>query len=148
MTNKTIIDISLFDYYKYTDSAEMESRTSIDTKKNTLSLITIGATSVGVILLAWILIRSVYFLKRLSYVKCGRFTYGVSRTKIKRYHKNDGKLIIGDFCSIAKNVTIYLGNGIHDTKYISTYPFFHPFARKVCIFLIECIYVLNPVFQN
>ena len=37
---------------------------------------------------------------------------------------HDSKLIVGNFCSIAKDVKIYLGNGIgHDSSFISTYPF-------------------------
>lgn len=34
------------------------------------------------------------------------------------------KLIIGNFCSIAKNLTVYLG-GNHNINWVSTYPFGH-----------------------
>ena len=37
---------------------------------------------------------------------------------------NYAKLVVGIFCSIAKNVNIYLG-GNHRTDWITTYPFGH-----------------------
>jgi len=56
----------------------------------------------------------------------GRYTYGHS--KIRRVFAQEFpsvKLIIGSFCSIADNVSVYYGNGYHDSKNISTYPFGH-----------------------
>ena len=54
-----------------------------------------------------------------SNFEIGRFTYG----KPNILSWNEGhKLIIGSFCSIADNVTIFLG-GNHRGDWISTYPF-------------------------
>ena len=41
-----------------------------------------------------------------------------------KYHleNNNAKLIVGNFCSIADNVVIYLG-GNHRTDWVTTYPF-------------------------
>ena len=49
----------------------------------------------------------------------GEYTYG--HPKIL-FENNDSNLIIGKFCSIADNVTIFLG-GNHRTDWITTYPF-------------------------
>jgi acetyltransferase-like isoleucine patch superfamily enzyme len=49
----------------------------------------------------------------------GRFTYGVPI--VKDWH-HGATLKIGNFCSIAENVTILLG-GNHSTDWISTFPF-------------------------
>ena len=51
----------------------------------------------------------------------GKHTYGVPNIL---WQNNDAKLIIGNFCSIAKNVNIYLG-GNHRTDWVTTYPFGH-----------------------
>jgi glycosyltransferase involved in cell wall biosynthesis/acetyltransferase-like isoleucine patch superfamily enzyme len=49
----------------------------------------------------------------------GRHTYGVPKV----YDWSDGgKLIIGDYCSIAEDVTILLG-GNHHPEWLTTYPF-------------------------
>ena len=49
----------------------------------------------------------------------GKYTYGTPTV----YWKNDNaKLIVGNFCSIATNVKIYLG-GNHRTDWVTTYPF-------------------------
>lgn len=51
----------------------------------------------------------------------GKYTYG----KTKIYWQNENaKLVVGNFCSIAENVNIYLG-GNHRTDWITTYPFGH-----------------------
>ena len=51
--------------------------------------------------------------------KIGKHTYG----KPKVFDWNDGgKLIIGDYCSIADGVTILLG-GNHRHEWVTTYPF-------------------------
>jgi len=51
----------------------------------------------------------------------GKYTYG---NPTIMYQNNNAKLFIGNFCSIATNVIIYLGNGIgHDSSFVSTYPF-------------------------
>lgn len=48
----------------------------------------------------------------------GKYTYGKPNVY---WENNDAKLIIGNFCSIAK-VNIYLG-GNHRTDWVTTYPF-------------------------
>lgn len=54
----------------------------------------------------------------------GKGTYGHNLLKVKRWDEtvNNGNLIIGKFCSIANNITIFLG-GNHNYRSISTYPF-------------------------
>ena len=49
----------------------------------------------------------------------GDNSYGVPTI---RYRHSDAKLSIGNYCSIAKNVEIYLG-GNHRDDWVSTYPF-------------------------
>jgi acetyltransferase-like isoleucine patch superfamily enzyme len=53
----------------------------------------------------------------------GKYTYGVDNITIK-WENDNAKLYIGNFCSIAKNITVYLG-GNHRTDLITTYPFGH-----------------------
>lgn len=48
------------------------------------------------------------------------FTYG--NPKINMYAVSDGGLRVGKFCSIAENVTIFLG-GEHRADWVTTYPF-------------------------
>lgn len=51
----------------------------------------------------------------------GKYTYGNPRVF---WGITGAKLFIGNFCSIAPDVKIYLGNGFgHDTSFVSTYPF-------------------------
>jgi acetyltransferase-like isoleucine patch superfamily enzyme len=53
----------------------------------------------------------------------GKHTYGTENLKI--YYSDSGaKLFIGNFCSIASNVNIFLG-GNHRHDWITTYPFGH-----------------------
>jgi len=49
-----------------------------------------------------------------------RFSYGKPNVK---WH-GQGNLYVGNFCSIANGVTIYLG-GNHRTDWVTTYPFGH-----------------------
>jgi len=51
--------------------------------------------------------------------KIGDYTYG---KPIILFENEESNLIIGKFCSIADNVTIFLG-GNHRTDWITTYPF-------------------------
>jgi acetyltransferase-like isoleucine patch superfamily enzyme len=51
----------------------------------------------------------------------GKYTYGNPRIY---WENNDAKLIVGNFCSIAENVNIFLG-GNHRTDWVTTYPFGH-----------------------
>ena len=49
----------------------------------------------------------------------GKYTYGYPTI---HWQYNDTKCVIGNFCSIANNVNIYLG-GNHRCDYVTTYPF-------------------------
>ena len=51
----------------------------------------------------------------------GKYTYGVPGI---HWNNNDAKLVVGNFCSIAQGVNIYLG-GNHRTDWVTTYPFGH-----------------------
>jgi acetyltransferase-like isoleucine patch superfamily enzyme len=51
----------------------------------------------------------------------GKYTYG---TPTIRWANPEAKLVVGNFCSIASHVIIYLG-GSHRTDWVSTYPFGH-----------------------
>jgi len=51
----------------------------------------------------------------------GKHTYGYCPNL---HFQDDRKLIVGNFCSIANNVHIYLG-GNHRTDWVTTYPFGH-----------------------
>ena len=51
----------------------------------------------------------------------GKYTYG---TPTIFWKNDDSKLIVGNFCSIADGVKIYLG-GNHRTDWVTTYPFGH-----------------------
>ena len=51
----------------------------------------------------------------------GKHTYG---NPIIHFQNNNAKLVIGNFCSIAGNVKIYLG-GNHRKDWVTTYPFGH-----------------------
>jgi len=51
----------------------------------------------------------------------GKYTYGNPKVL---WENSKSKLDIGKFCSIAEDVTIYLG-GNHRTDWITTYPFGH-----------------------
>jgi acetyltransferase-like isoleucine patch superfamily enzyme len=53
-------------------------------------------------------------------MQVGRHTYGVNN--ITEQWSKQAQLVIGSFCSIAANVTIYLG-GNHKADRITTYPF-------------------------
>lgn len=57
-------------------------------------------------------------------VTVGRYSYGLLNVID---HTGESKLSIGDFCSIAPNVTFVL-NGDHYTDHISTFPF-----KKTCL---------------
>jgi acetyltransferase-like isoleucine patch superfamily enzyme len=51
----------------------------------------------------------------------GKYTYGTPNIK---WENHNAKLQVGNFCSIAGNVNIYMG-GNHRTDWITTYPFGH-----------------------
>ena len=50
----------------------------------------------------------------------GKYTYGSFTTR----RGSASNLIIGNFCSIAENVTVFLGEN-HRTDWVTTYPFGH-----------------------
>lgn len=52
----------------------------------------------------------------------GKYSYEAEIIKVK--YPEGGNLIIGKFCSIGSNVTVYLG-GEHHIEWLSTYPFGH-----------------------
>ena len=56
----------------------------------------------------------------------GKYTYGSPRT---HWQRDNTKLIVGNFCSIAANVNIYLG-GNHRSDWVTTFPFGHVFKDK------------------
>lgn len=51
----------------------------------------------------------------------GKYTYGSPNV---HWSDSGAKLVVGNFCSIAGNVNIYLG-GNHRTDWVTTYPFGH-----------------------
>ena len=51
----------------------------------------------------------------------GKYTYGSPKIL---WENDNANLVVGNFCSIAANVTIYLG-GNHRSDWVSTYPFGH-----------------------
>jgi acetyltransferase-like isoleucine patch superfamily enzyme len=65
------------------------------------------------------------FFKNQPYI-IGEFTYGEPNVYFKTENSN---LIIGKYCSIAGNVTIFLG-GNHPLDWVSTYPFSSDYFEK------------------
>lgn len=49
----------------------------------------------------------------------GKYTYGTKPNV--HFANNKAKLTFGSFCSIAKNLNVYLG-GNHRTDWVTTYP--------------------------
>ena len=64
-----------------------------------------------------------------SLISIGRFTYGFENVAVKQWGEG-AALTIGAFCSIADNVTVFLG-GNHRTDWITTYPFGHIFVDEL-----------------
>jgi len=60
----------------------------------------------------------------------GKYTYGSPNVL---WMNDDAKLVVGNFCSIASNVNIYLG-GNHRKDFVTTYPFGHINQAKFNIF--------------
>lgn len=69
------------------------------------------------------------FKKGKSLIKTGRFTYGIENIDIKEYGEG-ANLTIGSFCSLATNITVFLG-GNHRSDWISTFPFGHIYQDKI-----------------
>jgi len=57
----------------------------------------------------------------MKLLNAGRYTYGHEGIIIKHWGEN-AAVTIGSFCSIAENVTIFLG-GNHRTDWVTTFPF-------------------------
>lgn len=53
-------------------------------------------------------------------MEIGKYTYGTPKIS----WDGDAKLVVGKFCSIAREVHVLLG-GNHNTNWVSTYPFGH-----------------------
>jgi acetyltransferase-like isoleucine patch superfamily enzyme len=58
----------------------------------------------------------------------GKYTYGNDNIKVKNWGHNN-VISIGNFCSIAENVTIFLG-GNHRVDWVTTFPFGHLFTNE------------------
>lgn len=69
------------------------------------------------------------FQRQYPHYKMGTNSYGIP---VIRFKHSDAILTIGNFCSIANHVEIFLG-GNHSTDWISSYPFpaFHPQAKHI-----------------
>jgi len=71
-------------------------------------------------------VRSLFkFQQQYPKFTIGNHCYGVPNIK---FEHQDATLKIGSYCSIAKNVQIFMG-GIHRTDWVSTYPF-HAFFKE------------------
>lgn len=64
-----------------------------------------------------------------SLISVGRFTYGHENLSIRQWNEG-AALQIGSFCSLASNITIFLG-GNHRTDWITTFPFGHIFQDEL-----------------
>ena len=60
----------------------------------------------------------------------GKYTYGNPNIF---WVNEDAKLVIGNFCSIADNVNIFLG-GNHRSDWVTTYPFGHIYQNEFNMF--------------
>jgi acetyltransferase-like isoleucine patch superfamily enzyme len=56
----------------------------------------------------------------------GKYTYGRATVN---WESVKAKLVVGKFCSIGANVTVYLG-GNHRTDWVTTYPFGHIYKEE------------------
>jgi len=54
-------------------------------------------------------------------MEVGKYTYGQNNIKVE-WGNTGAKLVIGKFCSIADNITVFLG-GNHATEWVTTFPF-------------------------
>ena len=62
----------------------------------------------------------------------GKYTYSATDPKV--FYENDSaKLIVGNFCSIGKNLNVWLG-GNHRCDRVTTYPFGHIYQNKFNLF--------------
>lgn len=65
----------------------------------------------------------------INSVVAGRFTYGHKKIRIRTWGEGH-QLKLGSFCSIAPNVTVYLG-GNHRVDWVTTFPFGHIFQDSL-----------------
>lgn len=64
-----------------------------------------------------------------SSIRIGRFTYGYENVYVRQWNEG-ASLTIGSFCSIALNLTVFLG-GNHRVDWITTFPFGHLYADEL-----------------
>lgn len=64
----------------------------------------------------------------ISRMVVGRFSYGTERITIN--WGQEAKLVIGSFCSIGANITVFLG-GNHRVDWATTFPFGHIFVDEL-----------------
>lgn len=64
-----------------------------------------------------------------SPISIGRYTYGIENLSIHQWGEG-AQLQIGSFCSLAKNINIFLG-GNHRADWISTFPFGHIYQNEL-----------------
>ena len=64
-----------------------------------------------------------------DHIEVGRFTYGQQKITLRRWGA-DARLRIGAFCSIANDVTVYLG-GSHRVDWATTFPFGRVARRRL-----------------
>ncbi len=74
------------------------------------------------------------FLGR-SRIYIGRFTYGYENLEVRQWNEG-ASLQIGSFCSLANNITIFLG-GNHRVDWITTFPFGHIFQDELGLSAVE-----------
>lgn len=64
-----------------------------------------------------------------SAVAVGRFTYGFENLVLRQWNEG-ASLNIGSFCSLASDITIFLG-GNHRVDWMTTFPFGHVFQDEL-----------------
>jgi acetyltransferase-like isoleucine patch superfamily enzyme len=64
-----------------------------------------------------------------SHISVGRFTYGFENLSVREWNEG-AALKIGAFCSLANDITIFLG-GNHRTDWITTFPFGHIYQDEL-----------------
>ena len=66
--------------------------------------------------------RSIKLLMDDGVIKVGHHTYGLENSRVDIYKGSEAKIIIGNYCSISKDV-VFITGGIHPMDRVSTYPF-------------------------
>jgi chloramphenicol O-acetyltransferase type B len=70
-----------------------------------------------------------------SVVEIGRYTYGIEHMQVREWGEG-ANLKIGAFCSIARDLRVFLG-GNHRTDWATTFPFGHVFKDSLGAFQIS-----------